>query len=468
MSASRAAACAGGAAAVLFLASLVVFWPGYVQYDSLAQYRQALSGAYDDWHPPIMAHLWSLFGAAGQGPMAALQLGGYWLGFGALAAALAASGRWRTAALLTGVALWPPLLGWQPVVLKDTQMLGALLAATGLVGWWRLRGRAVPVAVWPLVTLLFGYAMLVRANAVFAVVPLCVLLLRRRGGVPSLRQAGIGAGGVLVAILAVIALAASLNHGLFAAARSGVERTQPIYDIAGIAVRSGDAAIGIPAPAIARLAGRACVRPYFWDPLGEPTRCEAEVAPLRELPPGMLYGRLALAAAHHPLSYATHRLAHLNSTWRWLVPYRWPGAAPPEANEANMLALSTPGEAALAWQRLATLLVETPLGWPVLWVVLALAALPRAVRGKDSASRLAAALLASALALELSFVVLSIASDLRYHLWPMAATAIGWVLLGRWRVPRAGLAAVALVVLAGGAARLLLPAPPQTYRDMLG
>ncbi|MGP7795917.1 hypothetical protein [Sphingomonas sp. CLY1604] len=464
----RAAAYAGGAAALLFVASLAIFWPGYLQYDSLVQYQQALSGTYDDWHPPIMAHLWSLFGPSGQGPMAVLQLGGYWLGFGALAAALAASGRGRAAALLIGVAVWPPLLGWQPVVLKDTQMLGALLAGLGLIGWWRLRGRRVPRAVWSLVALLFGYAMLVRANAVFAVVPLCVMLLRRRGGMPSLRQAGVGAGATLVAILAVIALASPINHDLFAAARSGVERTQPIYDLAGIAVRSGDPAIGIPAPAISRLAARTCVRPYFWDPLGEPTRCEAEVAPLREAPPGVLYGRLALAAVRHPWSYAAHRLAHLNSTWRWLVPYRWPGAAPPEANEPNRLGLAAPGGAALAWQRLATLLVETPLGWPVLWVVLALVALPRALRGSDPASRLAAALLVSALALEMSFGVLSIASDLRYHLWPMAATAIGWIMLGRWRVPRAGLAAVALVVLAGGTARLLLPAPPQTYRGMLG
>ncbi|MFN3433336.1 MAG: hypothetical protein ACK4ZY_02975 [Sphingomonas sp.] len=463
----RRAAGHAGAAAVLLAACVAVFWPGYVQYDSLAQYRQALSGRYDDWHPPVMAHLWSLFGAAGQGPMTLLQFGGYWLGFDALAAALAANGRRRAAALLIGIALWPPLLGWQAVVLKDTQLLASLLAGVGLVGWWRLRERAVPMAGWAVVTLLFGYAVLVRANAVFAVAPLAAML-SRRGGMPTPRRVVTGTVATLIAILGVIALASFINHGPLAAARSGVERTEPTYDLAGIAVRSGDPATGLPQPAIARLAARGCVRPYFWDPLGEPARCEPDVAALHALAPGALYPRLAAAALTHPWSYAAHRLAHLNSTWRWLVAFRWPGAAPPEGNEANDMGLATPGGVARRWQRLAAILVETPLGWPIVWIVLAAVALPRALRGTDEASRLAAALLVSGLALEASFAVLSIASDLRYHLWPIAATAIAWVLLGRWRIPRAGLIALALVVLAGVGARLILPTPPQTYHAMLG
>ncbi|MGQ7385828.1 hypothetical protein ACTGVI_12405, partial [Streptococcus suis] len=60
--------------ALLFLASIALFWPGYVQYDSLGQYRQALSGSYEDWHPPVMAHLWAAFGPHGQAPMMLVQL----------------------------------------------------------------------------------------------------------------------------------------------------------------------------------------------------------------------------------------------------------------------------------------------------------------------------------------------------------------------------------------------------------
>ncbi len=91
-------------------------------------------------------------------------------------AALVRSRRWagRRRAL---VAISPLLLGWQMVVLKDTQMLGALVAAAGIVAHYRLAKRRIPIAAAAAVVLLIGYATLVRANALFATVPLTVLLL---------------------------------------------------------------------------------------------------------------------------------------------------------------------------------------------------------------------------------------------------------------------------------------------------
>jgi len=78
----------------------------------------------------------------------------------------------------------------------------------------------------------------------------------------------------------------------------------------------------------------------------------------------------------------------------------------------------------------------------------------------------------SALALEASFAVLSIASDLRYHLWPMIATAVAVVLLADRAPPRkilaVGASALLLVVASGIVARIGLPPAPQTYAGMLG
>lgn len=454
--------------ALLFLASVALFWPGYVQYDSLAQYGQALSGTYDDWHPPVMARLWALFGARGQAPMMLVQLAGYWAGFGALIVALALSGRRLAALALLIVALWPPLLGWQPVVLKDTQMLAALLAATGAIGWWRVRGAAVPPIAWAVVGILLGYAMLVRANAVFAVVPFGAMLARRQGGLPRPWQAIAGGAAILLAILIVIGLSSVINHDLLGASRSGVERTQPTYDLAGIAVRSGATDTGLPPSAIAALWRKRCVRPYFWDPLGEERRCQRDVAALAAMPVATVYATWASAALRHPIAYAGHRLAHLNATDRWIVPARWPGAQPPEANEPNTMGLLEPSRAAARWQRVAGALTDLPVGWPIVWIVIAFANLPAAASRRDGSGKLAAALLVSALSLESSFAVLSIASDLRYHLWAMVATATAVVLLGRrrWRLPWVAL--LVLVIIAGIGARLLLPTPPQTYAGMLG
>ena len=326
---------------------MAVFWPGYVAYDSVAQYGQAITGRYDDWHPPAMARLWSLFGDAGPGPMLAVQMVLYWLGFGLLAAALATQGRGRAACALLIVALWPPLLGWQAVVLKDAQMLGALLAAVGIVGWWRLRGRPVPVAGWAFVVPLLAYAMLVRANAVFAIVPLAAML----AGGPARWRMRLPL--ALAAIALVVGLSGPINHRLFGGASSGVERTQAIYDLAAIGVRTGDPRVGLSTATLATIGAKRCVRPFFWDPLGEPARCAAEAEGLRAMPVARLYGSLANAALHHPLAYAMHRLSHLNSTDRWFVPLHWFGAAPPEGSEANAFAFGAPGVTAQSWQALA-------------------------------------------------------------------------------------------------------------------
>lgn len=448
---------------MLAIASVALFWPGFAVYDSVAQYAQALSGNYDDWHPPAMARLWAVFGAHGAGPMLAVQLATYWLGLALIAGALAIVGRACAAWLTIAIGCWPPLLGWQAVVLKDTQMLGALLAATGLVAWWRLRGRAVPGWGAAIVAVLLGYAVLVRANAVFAVVPLAAMLVVRRWPVRIVAAiAGVGA---------VLAALPPVDHAVLRAAPSGVERTEAIYDLAGIAARTGDAAAtGLPRAAIAALRAKHCVRAFFWDPLGDPAHCDGDVDGLRAVAPGRLYGMLAAAVVRHPLAYAAHRAAHWNSSERWLVPFHLPNAAPPLKNEPNALGLAAPGVAAMWFERAAGWLVETPLGWPIAWVAIALGGVAAARREEDAAARLALALLVSALALEASFAAVSIASDLRYHLWPIAATALALVMLGRRvkPVPVTVVIVVAAVSGAGVVARMALPVPPQSYRGMLG
>jgi hypothetical protein len=458
-----------GVALLLFAGSLALFWPGVAMYDSVGQFGQALTGDYEDWHPPIMARLWGVLHGVFDGgaePMLALQLGLYWGGFGLIAAALAWIGRRRAAIATLVVAALPLFAGWQGVVLKDTQMLGAMLAGVGIVAWWRLRGRRLPVAALAGVAVLLGYATLVRANAVFACVPLAVMLFGParwwlRG---VLCIAGIGA---------VLVLAPTVNHRLLGAAASGVERTEAFYDLAGIAVRDPDGAIGL-TPAEARvILARHCVKPLFWDPLGEDTRCGPVLERLHGDDAGQLYRWLVEAIVRHPLAYVAHRLGHLNSTERWLVPAHWPSAAPPAKSEPNDEGLHSPGAAAQAWQRAAQVMAETPLGWPIAWVMVAVTGLVVGIRRGAGRSRdLALALFVSALALEASFAVLSIASDLRYHLWPMVATALGCVLLwseARWprRTLLIGGATLALIIGGGTLARVLLPAPPTSYTALL-
>ena len=208
------------AAAALCIASLALFWPGTAMYDTVAQYRQVLLGVYDDWHPPAMARVWALLAAFGPGatPMLVLQLVTYWLGLGLIAAALGRVGRSRSAVAILAIGLLPPFLGWQGVVLKDAQLAGALLAAVGIIGWWRLARRPLPGATLVPVALLLAYAVLIRANAVFIVVPLLVTLAPR----PIHPVAKLATG--LLAVVLVLGVAPVVNTACSAHNRAASRR----------------------------------------------------------------------------------------------------------------------------------------------------------------------------------------------------------------------------------------------------
>jgi hypothetical protein len=456
-------------AAFLLAATMVAAgWPGLAEYDSVEQFRQVLSGRYDDWHPPVMARLWSLFHVigGGAGPMMVLQIALYWLGLGLIAGGLAQAGRPRAAVLALAVGVLPGFAVWQWAVLKDVQMLAAMLAAVGIVGWWRLRGERMPLVAAALAILLLGYATLVRANAVFATVPLAVMLLPRRGWPTRwmLALAGVGA---------VVVLTPLIDANLFDAAPSGVRTTEPLFDLAAIAVRTGDAdATGIDPAGIAALQRGRCVKTYFWDTLGDGP-CADAVEDLASRPVGAMYLQLAQAAIRHPVAYAEHRLAHFNMTQRWLVGRGLMDAWPPSQSQPNVQGLGDPGPLASWWIEMTEALADMPLGRPIVWLTLAAAALVEALRRTASPLRdLALALVISALALEASFVAISIAADLRYHLWPMIATALGVILLFAEAPPArrmlaASVLALALVIASGLAARAILPPEPNGYSEML-
>jgi hypothetical protein len=462
---------AGGAVALLIASMAALFWPGVPMYDTVAQYGQVLGGPVDDWHPPVMVRLWQLLHplAAGPAPMFVTQVALYVAGLALIVAALVRSRRWAGAVAAALVAISPLLLGWQMVVLKDTQMLGALVAAAGIVAHYRLAKRRIPIAAAAAVVLLIGYATLVRANALFATVPLTVLLLpTNKRPLISLAIAAVGCG-------AVLALTPLINHDLLGAEPSGVAKSEPLFDLAAIAVATPAKAPSPFTPEEREQIGeRHCVRAFFWDPLGDPAGCSDATDRLLDQPTGTLYLELAQAAAAHPIAYAEHRLAHWNSTERWLVPPGLPEAGPPDEAEPNDIGLNGPqSDAATAWQDAAAVEAGTPLGWPILWTVLALLLVPAAWRRRgDPAASLALALLASALTLEASFLVISIASDLRYHLWPMAASALALILLsGRISLNnRASIvsgALTALVTIGGLTARSTLPPSPDTYEKMI-
>ncbi|TGX50277.1 hypothetical protein E5A73_17815 [Sphingomonas gei] len=462
---------AGLAAALLCVGVLLFFWPGVAHYDTIAQYQQVVSGAYNDWHPPVMARLWSLFhalGWAGQGPMFVLQTMLGWTGLGLLAAALARGGARIAALAVLALGLWPPLLGWQALVVKDGQMAAALLAVTGLFAWCRLDAKRLgPIATSAVVALL-AYALLVRANAVFAVAPLAVGLFA-----PWRWQAWRSKGLLIGAVtLAALALSPLINHRIFRAEPSGVAATQPIFDMAGIAHRAGPNAIPLlPAETWQRLEAERCVSSVLWDIFSIGKRCDFIQHGISGRPRQDIFAAWTRAIRDHPGAYLSHRLAHWNATMRWFVPWHFPQAVPQAESLPNEFGLGSPGHQVLAYDRFAGWLANSPLGAPILALAAALAVLALARPAQSAAHELAVPLALSAMAMECSFLFVSIASDWRYHLWSMLAAWLAAILLLTQPLPRRGariaLAGLALVAFTSLGARLGLPQVGDDYEALI-
>src|SRR3954463_7774096 len=54
--------------------AVVYGFPGYMNFDSAEQLRQARNGVYDDWHPPMMARYWHFSEKLMAGPLPLLLL----------------------------------------------------------------------------------------------------------------------------------------------------------------------------------------------------------------------------------------------------------------------------------------------------------------------------------------------------------------------------------------------------------
>ncbi|HWJ38695.1 MAG TPA: hypothetical protein VNR86_08055 [Sphingomicrobium sp.] len=439
-------------------------------YDTVSQYGQVLTNEVDDWHPPIMVRLWQLLHpfCAGSAPMFAIQVGLYALGIGLIVGALGRAGRTKAAFATFILGASPLLLGWQMVVLKDAQMLGALLAALGLAAHYRLQNVKIPFAAGAAMALLMAYATLVRTNAIFVAAPLAAFLLPRPKRVPARSLLAI------VLILVVLEITPTINQRVLGAESSDIAKSEPIFDLAAIAVAAPAASSPFTIAERVRIERLHCVKAFFWDPLGDPGACAPVAQRLMTQPASALYLELARAVAAHPIAYLEHRLEHWNSTERWLVAPGLPDQTPPIKAEPNELGLGTPSsELASRWQDVAAVEAASPLGWPITWTAISLILLPAAWRRRaESAGGLALALLASGLVLEASFLAISIASDLRYHLWPMVAAPLALILLGdNLKLSRAerlaGTALVILVIAGGVISRASLPRAPDSYQGMI-
>jgi len=283
------------------------------------------------------------------------------------------------------------------------------------------------------------------------------------------------AAAVAALIGAVLILNPILNRYVFRAEHTGVEDSLPLYDMAGIAHKAHLAVLpGLDPQGWAAAEKKGCYTPFFWDPYGEGSQCGdiGDAVIFDHLDDRRMMAEWARIVAAHPLAYLEHRIGHFNANLRFWVGPGEPDADPPTDSEPNsdgLGARANPGGQELA--AAAHLMAVSPLGWPVAWLVVSAGLLWASVGLTDPRARLGRALALSAFCMSASFALVSIASDLRYHLWSMVAAALALILLldtralDRRRGFIAG-AVLAVVILLGTIARLgaappvYVPLPP--------
>ncbi len=445
------------AAALIGLSVLgsLAYWPGLMIWDSVRQYDQALSGEFDDWHPPAMEWVWRLWTAVWKGPapMLVMQLAIYAAGLALLVRwALRLDGR-RRALALAAVALLPVSVALMGEVIKDSLMTAVLILAAGLwigaepgAGRWRRALAAVLVIV----------AATLRYNAFLAGAPLLIAMAPAAWRDRPVKIAGLG----LAASVALLAAMPVANR-LLGAEKSGVEYSLTIFDLGGIGYNSGQDAFppmtGIANPVAVN---RGCYTPRRWDSYAEwsddPCPIHFDLVKQafedRRLSPRGWWLKQIVA---HPFAYAEHRLAHWNINAAFLV-HKETGRAVEVESAPNPWKFQTPDTFLVrAVDVLARASRLTPLGWPACWMALALG-LAVLSPGLPS-GRLVRPLALSGLLYGLGYAVFSVATDERYYLWTMTATAmasalaitdrIDWRTIGPARLAAAGAPLVAVVAL---------------------
>ncbi|NVM78705.1 hypothetical protein FHW83_004535 [Duganella sp. SG902] len=451
---------------LLFFINLGLHYPGTMNNDSWLQYGEVRSGIYTDWHPPVMAVLWTLLDRVihGPAPMLILHLGLHWLGLGLLADGLARAGRVRTALLVVLAGAFPVLVFYNGGIWKDVGMASALIAGFGLLAWYRVQGRRPPLAALATALLLLAYGALVRTNAVFALGPLLLFLFFDK---PERKLWATVLWSALITVLAV-AISGVINHRVIGAQDSGAVNSLQLFDMAGIARQSGDAGV-LPPVAGLRLADvQRCYTPYFWDtfsPWGYCREVSERLGPTGS-PARQELGRQWMhAVLSHPLAYLDHRLRVFNSEMFFLVPAKHCRYAPGCGVEAPWVyPWSRASAAEVAREVRADYIKKNFLGWPIVWVAAGIAFWLMARDGRSSvAGRAGLALLVSGELYLLAYVVVGVASDVRYAYWSILAILLSGLLLApqmhstlRQRHPVVLVSAVllGLVLLGGFAARL--------------
>ncbi len=414
------------AAAILiagFAASVIVNFPGHLEFDSIMQLLEGRAARYSNWHPPVMSWLLGVSDAISPDAAAFVILDTA-ASFGAILSLLWLVKRpaWPAIAAALAIVTLPQMFLFQAIVWKDVLFADACLAgfvflAHAAAHWERPRlrfallGGAVLFITLGMLTRQNGAVILPCAAVTFAAIAAPRWQTRLRYG------AGLLAACAVLAGLCNAALQMRATKALGAAEQ--VEDLQ-LYDIAGMLQRDPHLGIAIlehDSPALARLlhgAGARLYTPAAHDAL----RDKSGIGPL------MLPSRLAVARQWrallwaHPLSYLTVR----GTDFSWLFfsahadqcPVYTTGIDGPAAEMKTLGLAPRFDDRDEALGEYADALIGTPAFSHPFFAVLGLGCFVLLLRRRRPADLAMAGMLAAAALYTASYFVVSLACEYRY------------------------------------------------------
>ena len=404
---------------------LYAFHWGVITPDTVFQWSQALTGRYDDWHPPVTAWLWRQlmpFGPA-TAPVLVFDLLLYWAGVGLFAETLRRRGHAVGAVMVLLLAAAPIPLGQLGAILKDPLLAASCLLAAALLFTGRDARSSTRAVAFALALVVLVFASAVRINALAATAPLLAAWLPDSWLARPVRA--------VAGLVAAVVLLAAGNWAINSVALHP-NRSQPInsvinFDLAGIVANGGLNGYPTMSDSAAQAMASRCYRPAQFNRADYPD-CDAVEDGLVDYAEAHHIGTPGLwahAVVASPLAYARHRIRHLNENWRFMVK-EVPDDAVYVMSEANDLGLHfTPNAASLTVWRAAVALARSPLGRPATWIAVALGLLIAGGGGRSRAVVIGLSL--SALFYGGAYLVASVAPDLRYNLWTMLAAALALI-----------------------------------------
>lgn len=223
-----------------FLLAVVAFYPGVITVDSAIQLGEARAAAYHDWHPPLMAYIWSMLDRVIPGPPSMLLFNNvlFWSAL-ALVAYVAQLSPLLSAAAILGIGLWPPIFSALAVIWKDVTLAALLLLSFALLWYAHTRAsRRVLLLAAPLLICAAAW----RHNAAAAILPMALWMpfIWTSIGTPRQRLSHsrlAAAGLALFVVLGGVTLV--VNRILTNAGRQYPAQQLFLHDLVAISARTG-------------------------------------------------------------------------------------------------------------------------------------------------------------------------------------------------------------------------------------